>query len=119
VTLADQIIEHGPYYAAQLNPITAPTADELNALRDELIELRKLRASVWVALDIEEATIVAVAATAELAKVEAEADNGAPLTWRERRDGRFTSGDLDYPEYRVQPFELVRRADEHTEECGR
>jgi hypothetical protein len=63
--------------------------------------------TVWVALDIEETTIIAVAATADRAKVEAEADYGGPLVWRERSDGRFTSGDFDYPTYRVQPFELI------------
>lgn len=62
---------------------------------------------VWVALDVEEASVVGVAATAELAKTMAEADNGSSLTWRERSDDWFTAGPIDYSVYRVQPFEVI------------
>ena len=44
MNLADQIIEHGPYVVDEIAYVTGSTA-EFNALRDELIELRKLRAA--------------------------------------------------------------------------
>lgn len=38
--LSDLIIEGGPYYASQLNPLTAPTTEQLNELREELMAAR-------------------------------------------------------------------------------
>jgi hypothetical protein len=58
---------------------------------------------VWVVLSVDEATVVAVTASAERGKAEAEDDCGKPLTWIERRDGRFTSTSWDYA---VAPFEV-------------
>jgi hypothetical protein len=46
VSLADQIINHGPYVAYQVVPNAVMRwieSDQLNALRDELLELRQLR----------------------------------------------------------------------------
>jgi hypothetical protein len=42
VTLADQIIEHGPYPEGEINQLTL-NGDEVNALRDELLKLRQRR----------------------------------------------------------------------------
>ncbi len=56
-TLADLIIEHGPYVAGSVVPAWAvavippgsvPTASQINALRDELIELRADRAELEI-----------------------------------------------------------------------
>lgn len=47
MSLADQIIEHGPFVAGEVQPdwMRWPKAVDYNALRDELIELRRLRAA--------------------------------------------------------------------------
>jgi hypothetical protein len=44
-TLADLIVEHGPFIAGEqvLPPLRVPTALDLNELRNELIELRRMR----------------------------------------------------------------------------
>lgn len=45
MSLADQIIEHGPYHDADSLPIQVQTADnaDINQLRDELIAARALK----------------------------------------------------------------------------
>ena len=43
MSLAEQIIEHGPYPDGEINQLTL-NGDEANALREELLELRRLRA---------------------------------------------------------------------------
>lgn len=100
MTLADQIIEHGPYRGGDQLPIEVQTADsaEINAFRAELIELMKLRAAaearsrLIVDLDFWNDTALLVCMTCR-ARMPLGPDE--PLA------------------------ELVRRADEHTEECGR
>jgi hypothetical protein len=44
VSLAEQIIEHGPYPDGEINRLLL-NGDEANELRDELLELRRLRAA--------------------------------------------------------------------------
>lgn len=67
--------------------------------------------TVWVTLSIDEASTIAVTATADLAKAAAEKDLAGPLTWTERRDGRFTSTTWDYE---VRPFDLALTPREDT-----
>lgn len=62
---------------------------------------------VWVAHSVDEATVLGVFTTADLAKEAAQADLGddaVALAWDERRDGRFVSTTWDYA---VQPFEVI------------
>lgn len=102
MSLADLIIEHGPYLAGDLLPewkrLTA--AADHNALRDELIELRRLRAAAETRLN-----------GPMVARLRTCAADTSP-NW----DGRIT---IYPPEARelVNLIDLVRRADEHAEEC--
>lgn len=105
MTLADQIIEHGRWNDAGRIMCTVEMA-ELNALRDELIERRKFRA----AAEARERYEVSVSAFRD--------GEGAYVAMRH--------GDCDVAEYEddaggpvIALAELVRRGDEHTEECGR
>lgn len=100
MSLADQIIEHGPVESHDEVPhwFEALTAAGINALRDELLELRRLRAA-------------AEARSRFVADINFW-DDEAVL-----RCGvcghRIAIGiDPDQP-----LAELVRRTDEHTEEC--
>jgi hypothetical protein len=52
-TLADLIVEHGPFTAAPLDVVLATPA-QLNTLRDELIELRQRASCRWNACDGED-----------------------------------------------------------------
>lgn len=94
--LGDLIIEHGPYYAAQLNPITAPTAAELNELREELIAARKARE--------------VLEAVARLAKCAAELDPTERRFVLRTEGCGWCGGD--------HLAELNQRAAEHAEVCG-
>lgn len=63
--------------------------------------------TVWITYSIDEATIMAASATADLAKAVAQNDLGEgypPIVWRNRRDGRFVSVAW---EYAVLPFEVI------------
>lgn len=63
--------------------------------------------TVWVTHSVDEATIIAVSTTEELAKAQAQADvgvDGEPLVWQRRRDGRYVSTTWDYA---VLPFEVI------------
>lgn len=63
--------------------------------------------TVWVTHSVDEATVLGVFATEELAKDAAQADLGEvqpPLIWQMRGDGRFVSTTWDYA---VLPFEVI------------
>lgn len=63
--------------------------------------------TVWITYSIDEATIMAASATADLAKDVAQADVGdgyPPIVWRSRRNGRFVSTAWNYA---VLPFEVI------------
>jgi len=94
VTLADQIIEHEPWSPDALGSIQA-TGDELNELRAELLELRRLRAA--------------------LASFTVSIDR-----WVDPSELDLTHDDrhvIDSFTKRITLADLVRRADEHTEGC--
>jgi len=107
VSLADQIIEHGPFVAGEVQPgwMRLPKAVDYNALRDELIEGRRLRAA-------------------------AEARSRFQISVNAFRDGEgayvaLRHGICDIAEYEdegggptIDLAELDRRADEHTEGCA-
>jgi hypothetical protein len=63
---------------------------------------------VWVALSVDEAMVVAVAATAEMAKAAAQADSGegAPIKWIERGIDHYSS-ERDGYGYQVRAFEVT------------
>jgi hypothetical protein len=100
VSLADLIIEHGPYRDGDSLPIAVQVADaeEANALRDELIELRRLQAA---------------GATWERFAVESGSHHPSGVgLWLICPHGRLT-------EIEGSPTlaELNRRAEEHTKGC--
>ena len=91
--LADQIINLGPWDEGAPAPSLLPSAAALNQLRNELLELRQLRA-----------------AAQQLGRYRVE----ATTTWL-THDCDHNAGDiLDGP---VTLAELVRRADEHGKDC--
>ena len=96
MSLADQIIEHQPWGCGLLGSIQA-TGDELNELRAELLELRRLRATAEARRSIE---------------IDPYCD-GDP--WMSLECNRCGAGFDDLQA--VTLAELVRRADEHTEGC--
>jgi hypothetical protein len=99
-SLADQIIEHGPWQPGEVQrgfrhlPLTDET--QLNALRDELIEGRRLRKAAVEALDRVVRDLRANYRTGD-------------------KSIEYINGFEDAAETLA---ELVRRADEHTEECA-
>lgn len=97
MSLAGLIIEHGPYepYALVPNQVMRfVESEQLNHVRDELIELRRLRTA---------------AEAREQCTVEAY---GTELALTCNRCG-WTS----WPREPIHLADLVRRADEHTEGC--
>lgn len=99
MTLADQIINHEPWNPDQLAQLNATGAD-LNALRDELLEGRRLRT-------VGEARCHSCDHTAAM-----HHDDGC---WRSVLTG--TIGRHLVCPCTVPLAELLRRADQHREEC--
>lgn len=99
MSLADQIIDGGPYRGGDSLPIEVQVAndDELNALRDELLELRRLRAA---------------AEARERIEIDPYYD-GEPWMSLECKQCDQGFDDLQT----VTLTDLVRRADEHGETC--
>lgn len=100
MTLADQIIDSGPYRGGDSLPIEVQTAgeDQLNQLRDDLLELRRLRAAV-----------------ARLSRYEVDLNRWTdPVELSLSHDcPRWYASLADS----VTLAELVRRADQHTQDC--
>lgn len=88
MTLADQIIEHGPWTRSDSIPghLRIMMSDGLNELRDELLELRRLRQAAHAFIDRVPGT---------------ESD-----FWDETDCANFET-----------LADLVRRADQHTQDC--
>lgn len=109
-SLADQIIEHGPFESGSL--MLASFASELlqagplNQLRDELIEGRKLRAAAEAR---EQYDVFGFGEPGEFG-YGAVALKCLRCPWQHETDTTVDTLTL---------AELVRRADEHSEECGR
>lgn len=99
MTLADQIIEHGPWTRNDVIPghLRIMMSTDLNALRDELIELRRLRAAAEARERYE-------------VSLNLWMDQGPSLDCR-------TCG-AEWPLSDDDTLtDLVQRADEHTEGC--
>lgn len=106
MSLADQIIDGGPFVPGDVIPAWAADltrSEPMNALRDELIELRQLRA-----------------AAEEMRALLTELVDPDPC-WFDHNGGCQAHGYLSLapgekcPNERTK--ELLRRADQHTEEC--
>lgn len=102
MTLADQIIEHGPWTRSDPIPghLRIMMSDGLNELRDELLELRRLRAAAQARERYSVDTLIGG---------EDEPDSVALYCPNCRWDV--------YPDAPVPLAELVRRADQHTQDC--
>lgn len=100
MTISDQIIENGPYTAGDVIPgvLHFPQAAEFNALRDELIELRRLRAAA------EALSLYEIDLNRYVDPVELTLYHGC-RHWSVTLTDSFTLA------------ELVRRADQHGEKC--
>lgn len=102
MSLADQIIEHGPYYGGDLHPFPhGVDQTEINALRDELITaraMRKVLAGPYM-------TYASAARDGDSAMLGVSHDE-CPSTWYAEVEDFAELG------------ELVRRAAEHAEVCG-
>lgn len=96
MSLAEQIIEHGPYPDGEINQLTL-NGDEANALREELIDLRRLQAQAEA-----------------LKRFEVQG-------WGDRDGGHLQlSHECGNDTWIDEPHtlaELVQRAGEHTEGC--
>lgn len=98
MSLADQIIKHEPWDAAGFAYVHS-TGAELNALRDELLELQRLRTA---------------AEARERVTVEADCNvNDMPLL----RTVCDRCGIESEHDGQLRLAELLRRADQHGEEC--
>lgn len=62
------------------------------------------QARVWVLTSRDEWTVMAVAATADLAKAEADRDADTALTWKPGRHGRLINEEW---EYEIRPYEVL------------
>ena len=97
MTLTDQIIDHGPYMLD-----LSFTAEQANQLRDELLELRKLRTAAERRERIAVDTLIG-----------AEDEPDSLYLFHDRNGCRW-----DFtPDAPADLAELVRRADQHTEDC--
>lgn len=101
MSLADQIIEHQPWSPDALAGFQA-TGEEMNALRDELNEGRRLRAAAEAR---ERINVYAPPYRSGGKVVLGIHHDGCPNRWWDEA-ADFTA-----------LADLVRRADEHTEEC--
>jgi hypothetical protein len=99
VTLAEQIIDHGPYRGGDQLPIEVQTAgdDDLNALRDDLLELRALRIP---------------AATVKTFRIDLNFWDDTAALRCPHCDTRLPLADGD------NPFDLLLRIGEHQEVCA-
>jgi hypothetical protein len=102
VTLADQITNHEPWNPDALAGMQA-TGAELNALRDELLELRRLRAAAEVRERFEVGAIPALGSPGL-----------ADLSLRHRCRVGVWAVHIERP---LTLAELNRRADGHAEVC--
>lgn len=105
MTLAEQIIDSGPYIPGDASPFDRwppLRSSDFNQLRDELLELRQLKAA---------------AGQRERFKVDAlRGDEDEPDTVALFHDRPACLWEA-YPDAHVTLAELVRRADQHTQDC--
>ena len=105
VNLAEQIIDGGPYRGGDSLPIEVQTAgdDALNQLRDELLELRQLRAAAAA----RERFVI------DTIRGDDENDPDSVVLFHDNRSCRWDA----YPDAPANLAKLVRRADQHTKDC--